>query len=181
MEAAMDERTALVVLIHGSNVTGTIMPIEQIIPMAHAKLARVLIDGAQTVVGFRYDPKKSANPEAAKCIQPIPLLAYLTPGGNITTMVRLVEECGSRLVHIVGDHLVCSRGFTEWDLEDLSMLQCSSGGNQPPKQIAHKIEGEYVVIEEQDILSWRPDDPKWEGQFFESADGGQPKRRVGWE
>ena len=48
MEGAIDERTALVALTHSSNVTGTLMPIEQVIPMAHAKGAKILVDAAQT-------------------------------------------------------------------------------------------------------------------------------------
>ncbi|MEN9344220.1 MAG: hypothetical protein RLZZ453_1007 [Chlamydiota bacterium] len=47
-EKMLSDRTKLVCVAHISNVTGTMNPIEQIIAMAHAKGAKVLIDGAQS-------------------------------------------------------------------------------------------------------------------------------------
>ncbi len=44
-----DEPVRLVALVHMSNVLGTINPLDQIVPMAHAAGALVLVDGAQSV------------------------------------------------------------------------------------------------------------------------------------
>jgi cysteine desulfurase/selenocysteine lyase len=48
-ESLLNKKTKLVALAHVANSTGTINPIEQIINMAHAFNAKVLIDGAQSV------------------------------------------------------------------------------------------------------------------------------------
>jgi cysteine desulfurase / selenocysteine lyase len=45
----LSERTKLVAVAHVSNVLGTIVPIDQVIAMAHRAGARVLVDGAQAV------------------------------------------------------------------------------------------------------------------------------------
>lgn len=50
-EQAFRDNTALVVINHASNVTGIVNPIELMIPHAHDKGAKVLVDASQTV-GF---------------------------------------------------------------------------------------------------------------------------------
>jgi cysteine desulfurase / selenocysteine lyase len=56
-EGLLSERTKLVSLAHISNVTGTHHPIEQIIAMAHARGAKVCIDGAQAAAHVPVDVK----------------------------------------------------------------------------------------------------------------------------
>ncbi len=46
-EKLLSDRTRLVAIVHVSNALGTINPVEQMIPKAHAKGAIVLVDGAQ--------------------------------------------------------------------------------------------------------------------------------------
>jgi cysteine desulfurase/selenocysteine lyase len=48
-EALLTPRTRLVAVTHVSNVTGATLPVERIVALAHAKGARVLIDGCQAV------------------------------------------------------------------------------------------------------------------------------------
>lgn len=50
-ELAFRDNTALVIINHASNVTGVINPIERMIPYAHDKGAKVLVDASQTA-GF---------------------------------------------------------------------------------------------------------------------------------
>jgi cysteine desulfurase/selenocysteine lyase len=47
--AVLSRRTKLVAIAHVSNVLGTVVPVEQVIAMAHQAGARVLVDGAQAV------------------------------------------------------------------------------------------------------------------------------------
>ena len=54
----LSEKTKLVVCNHVSNALGTINPIEEIIPMAHAVGAAVLIDGAQSSPHLKIDVQK---------------------------------------------------------------------------------------------------------------------------
>jgi cysteine desulfurase / selenocysteine lyase len=46
-EALLSAKTRLVAVTHLSNVTGAVLPVERIIQLAHARGARVLIDGSQ--------------------------------------------------------------------------------------------------------------------------------------
>ena len=48
-EKLISDRTRLVALTQVSNALGTILPLEQMIPMAHARGAKVLVDGAQAI------------------------------------------------------------------------------------------------------------------------------------
>src|SRR5437762_13201994 len=48
-EALLTPRTRLVAVTYISNVTGTLLPIERIVQLAHAKGAKVLVDGCQAV------------------------------------------------------------------------------------------------------------------------------------
>lgn len=54
-EKQLDSRVKLVAVNHVSNAIGTINPIADIISMAHAKGAKVLIDGAQSVAHIEID------------------------------------------------------------------------------------------------------------------------------
>ena len=51
----LNEKTKLVAVNHISNALGTVNPIEEMIPLAHAKGALVLIDGAQSVPHAKVD------------------------------------------------------------------------------------------------------------------------------
>ena len=54
-EKRLSPRTKLVAIAHVSNALGTVLPLERIVPAAHAAGARVLVDGAQAVPHARVD------------------------------------------------------------------------------------------------------------------------------
>jgi cysteine desulfurase / selenocysteine lyase len=54
----LTDRTKIVAVAHIANSTGTVNPVEEIIRRAHAKGARVLIDGAQSVAHMPIDVQK---------------------------------------------------------------------------------------------------------------------------
>lgn len=54
-EQMLNQRTALVAISHASNVLGTIVPVREMITIAHRYGARVLVDGAQAVGHFPVD------------------------------------------------------------------------------------------------------------------------------
>jgi cysteine desulfurase / selenocysteine lyase len=56
-EALLSERTKMVAVTHVSNVTGAVLPVERIVELAHAKGARVLIDGCQAIPRMPVDVK----------------------------------------------------------------------------------------------------------------------------
>jgi len=55
LDALIGPRTKLVAIAHVSNVLGTVNPVAEIVKLAHAKGARVLIDGSQAVQHMRVD------------------------------------------------------------------------------------------------------------------------------
>jgi cysteine desulfurase/selenocysteine lyase len=55
LAALIGPRTKLVAIAHVSNVLGTVNPVAEIVKLAHAKGARVLIDGSQAVQHMRVD------------------------------------------------------------------------------------------------------------------------------
>ena len=57
-EKAIDDDTTLVAVTHVSNVLGCIVPIKEIIEIAHEHGAKVLVDGAQGVPHIKTDVKK---------------------------------------------------------------------------------------------------------------------------
>lgn len=58
VDQLLTERTKIVALAHVANSTGTVNPIEELIHRAHAKGAKVLIDGAQSVAHMPVDVQK---------------------------------------------------------------------------------------------------------------------------
>jgi cysteine desulfurase/selenocysteine lyase len=60
-EALLSPRTRLVAVTHISNVTGTLLPIARIVELAHAKGARVLVDGCQAL------PRMPVDVQALGC------------------------------------------------------------------------------------------------------------------
>ncbi len=54
----LTDRTKIVSVAHVANTTGTVNPIEEIIQRAHAKGAKVLIDGAQSIAHMPVDVQK---------------------------------------------------------------------------------------------------------------------------
>ena len=53
--ASLNERTKLVAITHMSNVLGTVVPIAEVIALAHARGIKVLIDGSQGAVHTKVD------------------------------------------------------------------------------------------------------------------------------
>jgi len=60
-EALLSPRTKMVALTQVSNVTGAILPVERIVALAHAKGAKVLVDGCQAV------PRMPVDVQAIGC------------------------------------------------------------------------------------------------------------------
>ena len=60
LEAALKRKTSLLVINHASNVTGAIAPLDEMIKLAHANGAKVLVDAAQTAGALPIDAQKSA-------------------------------------------------------------------------------------------------------------------------
>ncbi len=55
LEALLTKRTKMIAITHMSNVLGTLVPVEEIVRIAHARGIRVLVDGAQAAVHMPVD------------------------------------------------------------------------------------------------------------------------------
>lgn len=80
----------------------------------------------------------------------VPLLAYVTPGGEIGTAVGLSRPCHSEKFHLEGNEIVCDICFTRWDLET---LQGTSGEclDHPLDRLSNTIQDGKLMIQETEI------------------------------
>lgn len=85
----------------------------------------------------------------------LPLLAYVTPSGNVRVATSLCEPCSGINFHIEGEELVCNACGTRWSLED---LQGISGGcpQYPPDKVNYTVEGDKLIIKKADLKEWKP-------------------------
>ncbi|MDT3699837.1 MAG: DUF2318 domain-containing protein [Thermincola sp.] len=85
----------------------------------------------------------------------LPLLAYVSPKGNIVVATSLCEPCSGTTFHVEGDHLVCNSCGTRWSLES---LQGISGGctTYPPETVNYTVEGDKLIIKKADLENWQP-------------------------
>lgn len=85
----------------------------------------------------------------------LPLLAYVTPKGNVVVATSLCEPCSGIAFHIEGDQLVCNACDTRWSLEDLKGI---SGGcpQYPPDKVKYTVEGDKLIIKKADLENWKP-------------------------
>lgn len=85
----------------------------------------------------------------------LPLLAYISPKGNIVVATSLCEPCSGTTFHVEGDQLVCNACGTRWTLDG---LQGVSGGctTYPPETVKYTVEGDKLIINKADLQNWKP-------------------------
>jgi uncharacterized protein len=84
-----------------------------------------------------------------------PMLAYVTPAGNVKLAARICEPCNGYSFRVEGNQMVCNACGTRWDLETMKGI---SGGCQdyPPDVLESSVVGGQLVVDEQIVASWRP-------------------------
>ncbi len=85
----------------------------------------------------------------------LPILAYVSPIGNVIVAASLCEPCSGTEFSISNDTLVCNSCGTTWDLERLKGIQ---GGcpDHPPEVLEYKAEGDKIVLDEARLKQWQP-------------------------
>lgn len=85
----------------------------------------------------------------------LPLLAYVSPKGNIVVATSICEPCSGTTFHVEGNDLVCNSCGTRWSLES---LQGISGGctTYPPESVNYTVEGDKLIIKKADLENWQP-------------------------
>lgn len=85
----------------------------------------------------------------------LPILAYVSPKGNVVVAASLCEPCSGIYFHVEGNELVCNACGTRWDLET---LQGISGGcpQYPPDKVKYTVDGDKLIIKKADLAEWKP-------------------------
>ena len=85
----------------------------------------------------------------------LPVLAYVSPKGDVVVATSLCEPCSGTTFHIEGDQLVCNACGTRWTLDG---LQGVSGGclQYPPDAVKYSVDGNKLVIDQSLLKSWQP-------------------------
>lgn len=86
----------------------------------------------------------------------LPILAYVTPQGNVVVASSICEPCSGFTFHIEGEHLVCNACGTRWTLEDLKGVSTQGCPNHPPAKIKYSVEGDKLIIKKGDLDKWQP-------------------------
>lgn len=100
-------------------------------------------------------PGKSFTLDNGTKFDLLPILAYVSPQGNVVVATSLCEPCSGTSFRIEGDQLVCNACDTRWTLDG---LQGISGGcmTYPPETLKYNIEGDKLVIDEALLKNWQP-------------------------
>lgn len=86
----------------------------------------------------------------------IPLMAYITPSGSLSTVISYCEPCRATKSHTEPDGTItCNVCGTKWKLEDEASVSgaCSA---YPPAPIKAEVRGGKVYLDKQEISSWKP-------------------------
>ncbi len=101
------------------------------------------------LVQFEYD-RSQGNKEP----QILPLLAYITPAGQLVVAVSVCEPCRSTTFYLKSDKTInCQACGTKWDMESLKGI---SGACQdyPPDPLKAKVEKGKVLIPINQLDQW---------------------------
>ncbi len=86
----------------------------------------------------------------------VPLMAYITPSGQIFTGSSMCEPCRGRYFFLAGETLVCDTCRTTYTIESREFISGSRDcGSYPPVYMNSKVENGLVSFALKDILAWR--------------------------
>jgi len=88
--------------------------------------------------------------------QLVPLMAYITPSGRLFVGSSFCEPCKGRTFSLAGETLVCDTCRTTYNVETHEYISGSPVcGKYPPVNMNPEIVNGEVVIQLENILSWR--------------------------
>jgi len=85
-------------------------------------------------------------------IQPVPVLAYLTPQGRLVTAMSLSENCRSTDFYLEGENIHCASCPSFWNSSSLEAYACCQ--KYYPDPIPSSVLGDEVRIEASVIRGW---------------------------
>lgn len=86
----------------------------------------------------------------------VPLMAYITPSGRLFAGSSMCEPCRGRTFSLAGETLFCDTCRTTYTIEDHKFISGAVAcGSYPPVNMNGTVVDGMVVIELQEVLSWR--------------------------
>lgn len=86
----------------------------------------------------------------------VPLMAYITPTGRLFVGSSMCEPCRGRKFSLAGETMVCDTCKTTYNIETHEFI---SGvpvcGSLPPVYMNPQVEEGNVMVDHNEILSWR--------------------------
>ena len=87
----------------------------------------------------------------------VPIMVYVTPTGRIFAGSSMCEPCRGRTFSLGGETLICDTCRTTYTIEDQQFISGAKVcGEYPPVNMNPKIENNRVIIELEEVLTWRP-------------------------
>jgi hypothetical protein len=86
----------------------------------------------------------------------VPLMAYITPSGRLFVGSSMCEPCRGRTFSLAGETLFCDTCRTTYTIEEHEFISGAVAcGSYPPVNMNGTVQGDMVVIDQQEVLSWR--------------------------
>jgi len=86
----------------------------------------------------------------------VPLMVYITPSGRIFAGSSMCEPCRGRTFSLAGETLVCDTCRTTYNIENHEFISGSpTCGLYPPVNMNPTIEDDMIIIDLEEVLSWR--------------------------
>jgi uncharacterized protein YbaR (Trm112 family) len=86
----------------------------------------------------------------------VPLMAYITPSGRLFAGSSMCEPCRGRTFSLAGETLVCDNCRTTYTIEDHRFISGATiCGSYAPVYMNPVVTDGMVVIDQQEVLSWR--------------------------
>ena len=86
----------------------------------------------------------------------VPLMAYITPTGRLFVGSSMCEPCRGRKFSLAGETMVCDTCKTTYDIETHEFISgVPACGSFPPVNMNPIVEQGNVVVDYNEILSWR--------------------------
>ena len=86
----------------------------------------------------------------------VPMMAYITPSGRLFAGSSMCEPCRGRTFSLAGETLVCDTCRTTYTIEDHRFISGAAiCGSYAPVYMNPVVTNGMVVIDQQQVLSWR--------------------------
>ncbi len=86
-------------------------------------------------------------------VQPIPMLAYITPEGKVVTAISKSENCQSTDFYLKGHNIHCASCPSYWNMSSLEAYACCQ--KYYPDPIPSSLVGEEIHIDVALMRSWK--------------------------